>query len=84
MGLDAFVHGRGDDRVHPEQLAAVLDFYRASNILERLRRGDIPEMEYRKRQDENAPYRWIAATIRPLPGGEDQALLLLRDVTDVR
>ena len=84
MGLDAFVHGRGDDRVHPEQLAAVLDFYRASNILERLRRGDIPEMEYRKRQDENAPYHWIAATIRPLPGGEDQALLLLRDVTDVR
>ncbi len=84
MSLDAFVRERGDGRVHPDQLAAVKDFYRPANILERLKRGDVPELEYRKRQIEDGPYRWVAATIRPLPGSEDQALLLLRDVTDLR
>ena len=78
--FSAFVKRRAVDRVAPESLESVLDFYER-RLFEELERGGRPECEYRKRSSENGPYRWIAASAQPVPGNEGHALILLRDVT---
>jgi len=78
--FSAFVKRRAVDRVAPESLESVLDFYER-RLFGELERGGRPECEYRKRSSENGPYRWIAASAQPVPGNEGHALILLRDVT---
>ena len=78
--FSAFVKRRAVDRVAPESLESVLDFYEC-RLFGELERGGRPECEYRKRSSENGPYRWIAASAQPVPGNEGHALILLRDVT---
>ena len=76
----SFVHQRAVDRVAPDSLESVLDFYER-RLFEELERGGHPECEYRKRLTETGPYRWISASAQPVPGNEGHALILLRDVT---
>lgn len=84
MDLWDFVLQRAHKRVHPDSLPAVLDYYTPDRIRACMDRGEITEAEYRKRPGEDSPYRWIAATLRPVPGHSGAALLLLRDVSRTR
>lgn len=84
MDLSNFVLQRAENRVHPDSLGTVLAYYAPDRIRSSIGRGEITEAEYRKRPDENSPYRWIAATLRPVPGHPGTALLLLRDVSRAR
>ena len=70
--------------VDPDFTEAVRAFYDLPSLSERLARGENIELEYRKRHGEGAPYRWTSAAGRPIPGNEGHAMLLLRDVTDLR
>lgn len=70
--------------VDPDFAEAVRSFYDLPALAERLARGENMELEYRKRQSADAPYRWTSAAVRPIPGNEGHAMLLLRDVTDLR
>ncbi|MEI3478617.1 MAG: hypothetical protein V8Q84_05275 [Bilophila sp.] len=70
--------------VDPDFTEAVRAFYNLPSLAERLARGENIELEYRKRHGEGAPYRWTSAAVRPIPGNEGHAMLLLRDVTDLR
>lgn len=79
-----FVLQRVHNRVHPDCLPSVLEYYAPAHIRACVDRGEIAETEYRKRFGEDSPYRWIAATLRPVPGQPDAALVLLRDVSRVR
>lgn len=76
-----FIRQRAVDRVAPESLESVLDFYER-RLFEELESGGRPECQYRKRASEGGPYRWIAASAQPVPGNEGHALILLRDVTE--
>ena len=84
MPIEEFVRDRGESRVHPEGLQDVLAFYDVSNIIARIDAGKAPQIEYRKRQDNEKPYRWVNATIRAIPGAHHHALLLLSDITEQR
>lgn len=70
--------------IDPDFIEAARDFYDLRTMPERLGAGRALELEYRIRMGENAPYRWTAAALRPLPGDGGHAMLLLRDVTALR
>lgn len=82
--IQTFFHQRADNRVHAEDLEKTLAFYNPDEIREKLHTNGIAEMEYRKRQTMDGDYRWISATIRPVPDSPNDALLLMRDVTPMR
>lgn len=84
MDLAEFVRQRAHTRVHPDYFDAVMAFYDPQAIARTMAEGESADAEYRKRQTENGEYRWIAATLRPVPGRPHSALLLLRDLTRIR
>ena len=82
--FETFMHERSLNRVHPDNLRQVIGFYSVEAISRRIGAGEVLQIEYRKRPSEDAPYRWINVTIRPIAGSGRQAILFVRDITDLR
>lgn len=61
-----------------------MHFYELERVRKLCASGEASELEYLKRQIEGGGYQWIVATIRPVEGNGHKALLLLRDVTDLK
>ena len=79
-----YVHQRGMNRLHPSYVKTTFDFYDLKRVREQCAAGEASEQEYLKRQVEGGGYEWVVATIRPVEGNGRRALLLLRDVTDLK
>ena len=71
------------ERVHPDDRALCRAFFAASNLLEGLADGKDLSIEYRKLALDGA-YRWLLASVVPLPERDGEAILLLRDITPLR
>ncbi len=84
MPYAAFVRERLGWMIHPEHVEEVRAFYDAGAVAGRLAHGETSELEYRKRLDGSGPWLRVVASIRPVAGETGQALLLLRDVTELR
>lgn len=79
-----YVHQRGMNRLHPDDLVPTFDFYDLDRVRTLCAAGQASELEYRKRQVEGGGYEWIVATVRPMEGSKNKALLFLRNVTDLK
>ncbi len=79
-----YVHQRGMNRLHPDYVKTTFDFYDLKRVRKQCAAGEASEQEYLKRQVEDGGYEWVVATIRPVEGNGRRALLLLRDVTDLK
>ena len=75
-----FVGQRIEGRIHPDDKNGVTAFYEPAALRARLARGELPELEYRRLRGDGT-IRWVAASILPLSGSEENVILLLRDVT---
>ena len=84
MNYTEFVGKRANDRVHPNDLHAVLSFYDIDNVRALLACAGVSELEYRKRQTFEGDYEWVVATVRLVQGDAGKALLFLRDVTRLK
>lgn len=79
-----YVHQRGVNRLHPDYVERTFDFYDLERVRKLCAAGEASELEYLKKQIEGGGYEWVVATIRPVVGSGHRALLLLRDVTDLK
>ena len=79
-----YVHQRGMTRLHPDYIQTTFDFYELNRVRKLCEAGEASELEYLKRQVEGGGYQWVVATIRPVEGNGHRALLLLRDVSDLK
>jgi PAS domain-containing protein len=84
MNYMDYVHQRGMNRLHPDYVQKTFDFYELDRVRKLCAAGEASELEYLKRQVEGGGYQWVVATIRPVEGNGQKALLLLRDVTDLK
>lgn len=84
IDLTDFIRQRARKRVHPDSVESFMAFYDPERVRDCIRKGETTDVEYRKRQAEGEAYRWIAATIQPVPGSPHSALMLLRDITRSR
>ncbi|WP_332880439.1 diguanylate cyclase domain-containing protein [Oxalobacter formigenes] len=84
MNYMDYVHQRGMNRLHPDYVQKTFDFYELDRVRKLCAAGEASELEYLKRQVEGGGYQWVVAIIRPVEGNGQKALLLLRDVTDLK
>lgn len=82
VNIDVFVNERSRDRLHPDFVQLYRDFFTLENVREAVDRAEVVHAEYQKYDSITLQYRWISATLRPVPGDRQSVLLLVRDITE--